>query len=69
MAAIKNRIRKLEKLQLSGLQHLADEELSTRISGLCKKLEIQDWLAEDTNNDPLRLRVIDLMTQQRVGAY
>lgn len=69
MATIKNRIKKLEKLQSSGLQYLNDEELNARISGLCKKPEIQDWLAEDTNNDPLRLRVIDLMTQQRVGAY
>ena len=69
MASIKNRIKKLEKQQPSGLQYLNDEELNARISGLCKKLEIQDWLAEDTNNDPLRLRVIDLMTQQRVGAY
>ena len=69
MASIKNRIKKLEKQQSSGLQYLNDEELNARISALCKKLEIQDWLAEDTNNDPLRLRVIDLMTQQRVGAY
>lgn len=69
MASIKNRIKKLEKQQPSGLEHLTDEELNARISGLCKKLEIHDWLTEDTNNDPLRLRVIDLMTQQRVGAY
>lgn len=66
MATIKNRIKKLEKLQSSGLQYLNDEKLNARISGLCKKPEIQNWLAEDTNNDPLRLRVIDLMTQQRV---
>ena len=69
MASIKNRIKKLEKQQSSGLQHLTDEELNARISELCKKPEIQDWLADFTNNDPLRLRVIDLMTQQRVGAY
>lgn len=69
MASIKKRIEKLEKLQPSGIKNLSDEELNARFSELCKKPEIQDWLAEDTNNDPLRLRVIDLMTQQRVGAY
>lgn len=67
MANFKKRIEKLEKLQPSGLQHLSDDELNARISAMCNKTEMHDWLADDTNNDLLRLRVIGLITQQNVG--
>lgn len=63
MASIKNRIEKLEKLQPSGLQHLSDEELNTRISELCNKLQINEWLADNNNHDLLQSRVIEIMTQ------
>lgn len=66
MASIKKRIEKLERLEPRGLQHLSDEELDTRISELSNKPEIHDWLADDTDQDPLRLRVIGLMTKQSV---
>ena len=61
MASIKKRLEKLERLQPSGLQQLSDDELDTRIAELCSKLEFHDWLADDTNNDHLRLRVNGLM--------
>ncbi|SNX61215.1 hypothetical protein SAMN06296273_2667 [Nitrosomonas ureae] len=69
MTSIKKRLEKLERLQPRGLQYSSDDELDARIAELCNKPEIHDWLVDDTNNDPMRLRVIDLMTQQRVGAY
>ncbi len=69
MASIKYRIDKLEKLQPSGLQNLSEDELNARISELCNKPEIHDWLADDANNDLLRLRVIGLMTQQSAGLH
>lgn len=72
MVSIKNRIKKLEKLQKlqpSGLQHLSDDELNARISAMCYKPEIHDWLEDDTNNDPLRLRIIELTSNQSKNEY
>ena len=69
MANIKNRIEKLERLQPNGFQHLSDDELNTRIAELCNKPQMHDCLANDINNDHLRLRVIGLMTLQRKNEY
>jgi hypothetical protein len=69
MASINNRIKKLEKLQTSGLQRVSDKDLNSRITELCNKPDINDWLVNvnDTNTDPQRLRAFGLMMQQSVG--
>jgi hypothetical protein len=59
MTSIKKRVEKLEKLQPDGLQHLSDDELDARLAELLNDPEMQAWLADDTDNDPLRLRVIE----------
>ena len=61
MASLRKRIENLESLLPSGIQHLRDEELDTRISELCNKPEIHNWLTDDIDEDPLRLRVNGLM--------
>ncbi|SEF42609.1 hypothetical protein [Nitrosomonas ureae] len=60
MAKLKNRIVKLEKLQPSGLQHLSDEELNARITAMCNKSELQEWVKN--NNNDLQLSINKLMT-------
>ncbi len=60
MANIKTRIKKLEIFQPQGLENLSDEELQARLDELIAKPEIQAWLADETDNDPLRLKCIRL---------
>ncbi len=64
MNKFKTRIEKLEELQPQGLENLSDEELQARLDELNAKPEIQAWLADDSDKDPLRLKALKLIALQ-----
>lgn len=65
MAKFKARVERLEKLQPQELEEflkqLSDEELNNLLEQFLNKPELRSWLADSSNNDPMRLCTIETM--------
>jgi len=63
MANIKARIEKLEKRQPNSVQLMSDEQLEAEIADMRNNPEFQAWMADESDTDPLRLEIIEVMKQ------
>ncbi len=63
MANIKARIEKLEKRQPDSVRLMSDEQLEAEIADMKNDPEFQAWIADESDDDPLRLEFIDTMKQ------
>jgi hypothetical protein len=56
---------RLEQAQPHGVEAMTDEELDERIGKIRSDPKFQAWLADESDNDPVRLKTLQLLRELR----
>jgi hypothetical protein len=63
--ALERRTAKLEQARPRGVEAMSDEELEAEICILSADPRIQAWLADESDDDPVRLEILRLLRELR----
>ena len=66
MTALERRMVKLEQARPRGVEAMTDEELKVEICEALADPEYQVWLADASDNDPVRLETLQLLRELRL---
>jgi hypothetical protein len=63
---LERRMAKLEQAQPRGVEAMTNEELEVEICELRADPKFQAWLADESDNDPVRLETLRLLRELRL---